>query len=136
MAHTPIEYRVERIRDGRTASHRSVVASQGDREVFRQLVAFQRPRPGLAHSGRHVAPAVGVDPAALVEYRAWVAEQSDNVDHPWFAEDLPIELRLENPAPIGARSEAARELRVWMRLSGPVERDDPHVHAAPAGVDE
>ena len=45
-AHTPIEYRVERIRDGRTASHRSVVATQEGREVFRQLMSFQIDRPG------------------------------------------------------------------------------------------
>ena len=53
-AHVPIEYRVERIRDGRTASHRSVVATQDGREVFRQLLSFQVPRPGPTHPRRSI----------------------------------------------------------------------------------
>ena len=39
----PIHYHVERIRDGRSFSHRSVVARQGGREVFRQMLSFQVP---------------------------------------------------------------------------------------------
>ncbi len=118
-ARTPIEYRVERIRDGRTASHRAVVATQGDREVFRQLVSFQVDRPGLSHPAPRPMPAT--DPSTFPSYRDWVAALSDNDDHSWFAEDLPIDLRLENPPPTRPRGPMDAELRVWMRITDPVE---------------
>ncbi len=127
-ARTPIEYRVERVRDGRTASHRSVVATQGEREVFRQLLAYQVERPGLDHP-----PAIdnrGIDPTSFVDYRQWVADLSDNDDHPWFAEEVPVELRLEDPPPTRPRAPMTDDLRIWMRLTGPVPVDRPHLQAA------
>jgi acyl-CoA thioesterase-2 len=130
VARTPIDYRVERVRDGRSASHRSVVAAQGDREVFRQLASFQRPRPGPSHSGRTDRPGPGLDPSTFVDYRDWVAELSDNDHHPWFAEDLPLELRIERPPPVLPRGPMTGELRIWMRLTGPAPSDDPHLDAA------
>ncbi len=117
-ARTPIEYRVERIRDGRTASHRAVVATQGDREVFRQLLSFQVDRPGLSHPPRR--PVTESDPGAFASYREWVAALSDNDDHSWFGENLPIDLRLENPPPTRPRGPMDAELRVWMRITEPV----------------
>lgn len=128
-ARTPIEYRVERIRDGRTASHREVVATQDGREVFRQIQSFQIPRPGPSHPERR--PIGEIDPAGLPSYRDWVAELSDNADHPWFSEDLPIELRVEHPPPARPRGPMGDTLRVWMRL-GPdrVLDDGPALHAS------
>ena len=127
-ARTPIEYRVERVRDGRTASHRSVVATQGDREVFRQWVAYQVERPGLSHP--EPRPGMDADPAGFVDYRQWVADLSDNDDHPWFDEDVPVELRLEAAPPTRPRAPIDDDLRIWMRLTGPVPDDRPHLNAA------
>ncbi len=123
---TPIEYRVERVRDGRTASHRSVTAVQGEREVFRQLLSFQVDRPGPIHP----RPAVGaadaaVDPERLPGYRQWVAELSDRDDHPWFAEDLPIDLRIQDPPPTDRRAAMPDRIDVWLRMTGPVPGHDP-----------
>lgn len=132
-AHTPIDYRVERIRDGRTASHRSVVASQEGREVFRQLLSFQVERPGLSYPPPQ--PVTERDPGTFPSYRDWVAEFSDTEEHPWFAEDLPIDLRLENPPPTGRQTPMDLDLRVWMRLrpwagSADPDADDHALHAA------
>ncbi|MGF1598814.1 MAG: acyl-CoA thioesterase [Acidimicrobiales bacterium] len=128
-AHLPIEYRVERIRDGRTASHRSVVATQDGREMFRQLMSFQVPRPGLSYPGP-VAIRPGLDPSTFPSYRHWVAELSDNRDHAWFAEDLPLDIRFENAPPPRPRAPMTNVLRIWMRLVGPVASDDPCLHAS------
>ncbi|MEL6984915.1 MAG: acyl-CoA thioesterase domain-containing protein [Actinomycetota bacterium] len=116
-AHTPIEYRVERIRDGRTASHRAVIATQDGREVFRQLVSFQIERPGLTYPPPRPGPAG--DPADMMSYRQWVADLSDSDAHPWFAENLPIDLRLDDPPPTEPRAPMDAALRVWMRVSDP-----------------
>ena len=128
-ARTPITYRVERIRDGRTASHRSVVATQGEREVFRQLQSFQVGRPGLDHS-TGPEPTPGIDPSTLVDYRDWVRDLSDNDAHPWFAENLPVEIRLENPPPTRPRAPMPEDLAVWMRLTGPAPTEVPSLQPA------
>ena len=72
-ASTPIDYTVERVRDGRSFSHRSVVATQGGREVFRQLISFQVPSGGLSHQEPFEVP-FGIDPSTFPGYREWVED--------------------------------------------------------------
>jgi acyl-CoA thioesterase-2 len=128
-AHVPIRYQVERVRDGRNFSHRSVVAHQDGKEVFRQLVSFQVPRDGLSYPEPSDG-VVGTDPAGFRSYRAWVEALSDSRDHPWFTERVPVEIRLENPVAPRPRRAITNVLRIWMRLTGPVPSDDPVLHAA------
>ncbi|MEM9561794.1 MAG: acyl-CoA thioesterase domain-containing protein [Actinomycetota bacterium] len=129
---TPIDYHVERVRDGRTASHRSVTAVQGEREVFRQLMSFQVDRPGPIHPPLEpFGPSI--DPEALPDYRDWVADLSDRDDHPWFAEDLPIDLRIQDPPPTGPRGPMPDRIDVWLRMTGSVpgqQAEDPVWSAA------
>ncbi len=133
-AREPIRYRVERIRDGRNFSHRSVVATQSDgaggqKEVFRQLLSFQVPSDGLDY--QKASAAVGdVDPADMTDYRQWVAELSDATSHPWFNEDIPVDLRIQSPPAPRPRRPIVEDLGVWMRLQGQVPDDDPVLHAA------
>ncbi len=128
-ARTPIEYRVEAIRDGRSFSHRSVIALQDDREIFRQMMSFQVPGDGLRHQEPlEIEP--GIDPATMTQYRHWVEALSDNKDHGWFGEILPLDLRLQDPPPARPRSPITGTLRIWMRMLGHVPTDDPCIHAA------
>lgn len=46
---TPIEYAVERIRDGRSISSRRVVAMQDDRPIFHLSASFHAPEKGYEH---------------------------------------------------------------------------------------
>lgn len=125
----PIDYGVERVRDGRSFSHRSVVATQHGKEVFRQILSFQVPSGGLRHR-EPFALDPATDPAAFPGYRAWVRDLSDNVDHPWFAEQLPIDIRIQDPPPARPRPHLEGTLRIWMRLTGTVPTDDQVLHAA------
>ncbi|MDA3041355.1 MAG: thioesterase family protein [Actinomycetota bacterium] len=128
-AHTPIDYRVERIRDGRGFSHRSVVAFQSGREIFRQMASFQVPTGGPSYQ-EPTSVDVALDPSTFVGYRDWVRDLSDNQDHPWFAEVLPIDLRYQGaPAP-RPRAPITGVQHIWMRLLGRVPTDDPVLHAA------
>ena len=97
-AQIPIDYRVERVRDGRSFSHRSVVATQDDREVFRLIISFQVPTVGLSHQ-EPFEMASGLDPSTFPSYRHWVEELSDNRAHDWFREDIPVDIRFENAPP-------------------------------------
>ncbi len=124
-----IHYRVERVRDGRNLSHRSVVAEQNGREVFRQMVSFQVPTAGLDHQQPiHVAP--DTDPTDFARYRDWVAALSDHQDHPWFTEEVPVDLRLEDAPPPRPRRALTEPLRIWMRCIEQVPSEDPVLHAA------
>lgn len=129
QAQTPITYRVERVRDGRSFSHRSVVAEQQGKEVFRQLLSFQVPGGGPEHQEPfRVEP--GLDPATFRDYRDWVAELSDNDAHDWFRERIPVELRFQDAPPPRPRRAIDGVLRIWMRLTERVPSDDPVLHAA------
>lgn len=125
----PIRYEVDRIRDGRAFSHRSVVATQDGREVFRQIMSFQVPTRGLRHHAS-VDITNGLDPSTLAPYRQWVADMSDDPQHSWFAEDLPIDIRIEDPPTARPRAALTGTLRIWMRVRQPVPCDDPVLHAA------
>ncbi len=46
----PIEYHVERIKDGKAFSSRRVVASQHEKTIFYMSTSYQQPEPGLDHS--------------------------------------------------------------------------------------
>ncbi len=111
----PIEYRVDRIRDGRTASHRSVMAIQDDVEIFRQHVSFQIDRAGPSYPPPE-PPGSDLDPSSLMPYREWVRDLSDQPDHDWFTENRPIDLRIEHPPSTMPRSPIEQPIDVWMRL--------------------
>jgi len=128
-AQVPIDYVVDRVRDGRNFSHRAVVARQDGKEVFRLIASFQVPSSGLSHQEPFEVP-TGTDPAAFPGYRAWVADLSDNDDHPWFREQVPVDIRFEDAPPARPRRPIGGTLRIWMRLVGRVPSDDPTLHAA------
>lgn len=46
---SPVDYAVERIRDGRSFSTRHIVASQNGRPIFNMSASFQFPEAGLEH---------------------------------------------------------------------------------------
>lgn len=125
----PIDYRVERIRDGRSFSHRSVVASQDGREVFRQVQSFQVPADGLRHQ-EPIDIEQDVDPSTMTPYRDWVREYSDNQDHEWFAEHLPVDIRFQDAPLPESRAPFGGIVRIWMKLLGEVPTSEPTTHAA------
>ncbi len=126
---TPIRYEVTRVRDGRSFSHRAVVATQDGKEVFRQIQSFQVPTEGLTHS-EPLAVGPGFDPAGETGYRAWVREASTHHDHPWFGEQMPLDIRFEAAPPAQPRAPLGGVLRIWMRITETIPSDDPTLHAA------
>ncbi len=124
----PIRYEVDLIRDGRSFSHRQVIATQGGREVFRQLASFHVDVPGPAHDDP--VPIEEIDPATLVVYEDWAETGTDNPDHDVYTELTPCELRYENPPPTGPGLRVRGPQRLWARVRGRVDDDRPLLHAA------
>ncbi|MGC0364329.1 acyl-CoA thioesterase-2 [Rhodococcus sp. 27YEA15] len=123
----PIDYRVDRHRDGRAFANRQVIAYQGGHELFVMLAAFQDSGTGLEH-------AVSIPDVPLPETLPTIGEHLRGYEEtlPFFSNALkPIDLRYAND-PAWVLKDAGEKLehnRVWMRPDGDMP-DNPLVHAA------
>lgn len=126
----PIEYHVQRHRDGRALANRTVTASQDGQELFVMLAAFQDWGKGLEHA--HEGPAVP-DPESLPRVEESFAGFEDKLEM-FINAPRPIDMRYTNdPAWIlKGTGEKLNHNRVWMRTDGALP-DDPLLHVAALG---
>lgn len=125
----PIDYRVERLRDGGSFSTRRVVAEQHGRPIFTMAASFQREEAGLDH--QIAAPDVPApedlpDEATL---HARIEAEAPEPVRRYFAITRPVELR-----PVDLRHYLGREplpphQHIWVRIRERLE-DDPDLHRA------
>lgn len=114
----PTILRVDRIRDGRSFTTRTVVAQQDGEAIFSLTASFHRDEPG-----REFATPIADDVPPPEELIA----RNGLMRGPWHAE-LPFD-RVEIPEfSHMERSETPRRV-MWIRIRGPVP-DDIHLHAA------
>ncbi|WP_084511163.1 acyl-CoA thioesterase [Nocardia lijiangensis] len=126
----PIEYRVDRHRDGRSFANRTVTAVQDDQELFVMLAAFQDWGKGLEHA--HPLPEV-TDPEQLPRIEESFEGLEDKLEM-FVNAPHPIDMRYTNdPAWIlKGTGERLNHNRVWMRADGTLP-DDPLIHVATLG---
>lgn len=126
----PIEYRVDRHRDGRSFANRTVTAVQDDQELFVMLAAFQDSGKGLEHAHPH--PDVP-DPEQLPRVEESFEGLEDKLEM-FVNAPHPIDMRYTNdPAWIlKGTGERLNHNRVWMRADGTLP-DDPLIHVAMLG---
>ncbi len=127
--HAPIDYAVDRVRDGRSFTTRHVVARQGERIIFEMSASFQTVDAGVEH--QLPMPAVAA-PDGLA------SDLQRRVD---LGDGLPERMRIKGVQPHGiefrsveaddllapVRREAERS--IWMRTIAPLP-DDPLMHRA------
>jgi acyl-CoA thioesterase II len=122
----PIDYRVERVRDGRSFSVRRSVAIQSGKPIFFMAASFHLQEKGLDHH----------DPAPDVPGPEETPTLDEIISHYperigiWKTMPRPIDVRyLGNPGWMrpGDRK-ADPHNRVWMRVDGKLP-DDPLLHA-------
>jgi acyl-CoA thioesterase-2 len=130
----PIRYRVGRLRDGRSFSHRQVDASQDGRDVFRLLASFQRPVEGPDHdeavAGATDAAEEPDDPSLDVDYHAWEAAGTDNPTHDALTAPGPVAIRFRGAPPPEWGQVVRGPQCLWARIVGDVPSDSPLLHAA------
>lgn len=122
----PVEYRVERVRDGRRFAARRVLAWQDGKPIFDMLCSFHDPEPGFAHGSQlteDVPP-----PEELISLADFARANADRLPESLVAlytRGFPIELILLDPeeAIFGAPRHAPRSF--WFRL--------PSAEAVPDG---
>lgn len=126
----PIEYHVERHRDGRAFANRTVTASQDGQELFVMLAAFQEWGRGLEHA--HDRPDVP-DPESLPRIEQSFAGFEDKLEM-FVNAPRPIDIRYTNDPSwiLKGTGEKLNHNRVWMKADG-ILPDDPLVHNATLG---
>ncbi|PPJ26152.1 acyl-CoA thioesterase II [Nocardia nova] len=126
----PIEYRVERHRDGRAFANRTVTAYQDDQELFVMLAAFQDWAKGLEHASPQ--PQVP-DPDGLPRVEESFSGFEDKLQM-FVQAPRPIDLRYTNdPAwVLKGTGGTLNHNRVWMKADGELP-DDPLIHVATLG---
>ncbi len=96
-AATPIEYTVDRIRDGGSFTARRVIALQNEREIFTMTASFQTEESGLEH--QFTVPE-SEDPESLfseIQLRRLVIDKIPEKMREQATRERPIEIRPVNP---------------------------------------
>ncbi len=119
----PIEYRVERLRDGRTFAARRVDAVQGGAVIFSMLASFALPEEGIAH--QEPMPAAPPPTGALDWEEVRAAVLGEGARRP----DGPLEVRdCDAEVAEPAKPQPAYR-RIWLRPRGHMP-EDPLLHVA------
>jgi acyl-CoA thioesterase-2 len=122
---TPIRYAVDRVRDGRSFSTRTVTAHQGAEIIFTMTANFAAPEDGIAHQEQAIPDAPA--PESLPEWEDLRAHLLGGPQN--RRPDGPIEVRVCDADSPNAAVKLPARRRVWLRPRG-VLPDDPLIHAA------
>jgi len=121
VAGDPVEYHVERVRDGRTFKSRRVLVRQQGLAICDVTTSFARHEEGIAH--QEPMPAAP-DPETLRDARDAYPEP-DGTQWPLG----PVEWRLVEPPDTKAKPGESTKVREWARMRAPLPAD-PVLHAA------
>jgi acyl-CoA thioesterase-2 len=127
---TPITYRVERVRDGKSFTTRRCVGTQHDRAIFSLEASFQIEEQGLEHA--FPAPRAP-DPEGLPTKSA-IAERFTAFLPPsapaLLAQTSGLDIRVVDPASyFSTELKAAAQQFIWFRVTGSLP-DDQATHSA------
>lgn len=123
----PIDFAVERIRDGRSFTTRRCVATQEGRTIFSLEASFQAREDGFEHSvDMPATPAPeSLEPIGdLVDrFRGFLPAPSDH----WMKRASGLDMRIVAPETLLAPNRAGQ--LIWFRVEGPLP-DDQAIHTA------
>ncbi|MFT4268864.1 MAG: acyl-CoA thioesterase II [Xenophilus sp.] len=128
-AHAPIDYSVDRVRDGRSFTTRHVLARQNGRVIFEMAASFQTRDPGVEHQAP--MPAVA-GPEGLPSDLQRRLEVGDRLPESFRAKGTAshgIEYRTVEQDDLIAPVPREGGCAIWMRAVAPLP-DDPAVHRA------
>ncbi|MFP3977047.1 MULTISPECIES: acyl-CoA thioesterase II [Marinobacter] len=123
----PIEYEVQRVRDGGSFSVRRVIARQDGKEILTGSMSFHAAEEGFEHQAEMPeAP----DPDTLRSEQDWgklMAPQAPEAMREVMTRDRPIEIRPVDPTNPFKPEKRPPHKQSWIRAQGPLP-DDPVLH--------
>jgi acyl-CoA thioesterase-2 len=123
----PVEYGVDRIRDGRSFTTRRVVAFQGNRPIFNLSASFHKNEHGFDHQSEMPD---ALPPERLISETDLARAVADLVPEKLKSRALsprPIEARPVDPVnPFNPEKRSAKRM-VWYRAAGELP-DETHLH--------
>lgn len=126
----PIDYIVERVRDGRSFGTRRVVAQQQGRTIFTMMASFQASEAGAFSHQRPMRAVPG--PEGLVselEQRRALGDRLPSAWRDWAVAERPLEYRMVDPLDLLAPAPGSADTQLWMRTIAPLP-DEPALHCA------
>jgi len=121
----PVEYHVERVRDGRTFTARRVLALQAGEAICDTTVSLARPEEGVSH--QDAMPQVDPPEKARDAAEFW-REQHQGEDHD-HEHRWPFEVRFITPPDIAAGPGEPQQAYEWVRIRSRLP-DDPVIQSA------
>jgi acyl-CoA thioesterase-2 len=120
----PIEYEVERVRDGGSFSTRRVVAYQEGHRIFVTAVSFQSDEQGLEH--QKAAPPAPAPETLQSNLKSW-KEKAAGTAHPY--QPVPVDFRADHSGDIFGGNDGKTTKQVWTKA--PIKLpDDVLTHEA------
>lgn len=123
----PIDYEVQRVRDGGSFSVRRVIARQGGKEILTGSMSFQVAEQGLEHQLKMPA---APDPDTVTSEQEWgrlLAPQVPESMRESMTRDRPIEIRPVDPVNPLKPEKRPPHKQSWFRAQGTLP-DDPVLH--------
>ncbi len=114
----PIEYEVERVRDGGSFSTRRVVAYQEGRRIFVMSASFQNEEQGLSHQ-KDAPP--HADPETLQSNLQSWRDSAASTRRPF--QPVPVDFRADHPGDVFDGNIGATGKQVWTRTPIPLPDD-------------
>jgi acyl-CoA thioesterase-2 len=122
----PIEFAVERLRDGRSFSARRTHAMQHGRPILSMIASFQAPVDGLEHAD----PMPSAPPPEDVPTTAEVLAGIDHRAAAYWSHERPMDIRnIDSPIFLRPAEDRSPDSRVWLRTPAALP-DEPLLHAA------
>ena len=115
----PLDFDVERVRDGRRFSARRVIASQAGHPVFDLLCSFHATEPGVSHNFERGSDTTPTDPDNLIELREFALSNRDRLSGNLvaiYSSEFPVEIRLDDPEDALFGGELKAERNFWFRM--------------------
>jgi acyl-CoA thioesterase-2 len=123
----PIIYEVERIRDGKSFTTRTVKAIQHGQAIFAMAVSFHAEEPGFDHQSRMPVVPGPEKLASEDELRKNILSTMPDPVRRFFERERPIELRpVEYERYLGKKIDEGR-FNIWIRAVSKLP-DDPAIH--------
>jgi len=126
----PIDYAVERVRDGRSFTTRRCNATQRGQTIFSLEASFQRSEDGLTHA---TAMPAAPDPETLDDAHALVARFRGFMPEPatrWLEKPRALDMRIVDPAQLlKPQDHPTNSQLIWFRIKGPLPENGT-IHCA------